>query len=93
MRPTWPFNSQLLFQRVTAGLSAGYENDTYRATESGTAQPGRKDNYFFIQPTLTYKFREWLSASLSYEFRRNASNESSSTFSDNRFTFSVGINF
>jgi hypothetical protein len=85
--------NQLLIQRVTAGLSVGYENDAYLATQSGTAQPSRDDNYFFIQPTLTYKFRDWLSASLSYEFRRNASNESSSTFSDNRFTFSLGINF
>jgi hypothetical protein len=85
--------SQMLFQRVTAGLSLGYENDKYRATQAGTAEPGRADNYFFIQPTLTYKFRDWLSASLSYEFRRNASNESSSTFSDSRFTLSLGVNF
>jgi uncharacterized protein (PEP-CTERM system associated) len=83
----------MLFQRVTAGLSLGYENDKYRATQAGTAEPGRADNYFFIQPTLTYKFRDWLSASLSYEFRRNASNESSSTFSDSRFTLSLGVNF
>jgi len=85
--------SQLLFQRVTVGLSAGYENDQYRATQSGAAETGRADNYFFIQPTLTYKLKDWLSASLSYEFRRNASNVSSSTFSDNRFTLSVGVNF
>jgi uncharacterized protein (PEP-CTERM system associated) len=85
--------SQLLFQRATVGLSAGYESDAYSPIQAGTAQPNRDDNYFFIQPTLTYKFRDWLSASLSYEFRRNASNESSSTFSDNRFTFSLAINF
>jgi hypothetical protein len=85
--------SQLLVQRVTAGLSAGYESDEYQATQVGAAQAGRADNYFFIQPMLTYKFRDWLSASLTYEFRRNASNESSSTFSDNRFTLSLGVNF
>jgi putative beta-barrel porin BBP2 len=85
--------SQSLFQRLTVGLSGGYENDTYRATESGAAEGGREDNYFFIQPTLTYKFREWLSASLSYEFRRNSSNESGFMFSDNRITFSINDNF
>jgi Putative beta-barrel porin 2 len=85
--------SQLMFRRITVGLSAGYENDAYRATESGTAQPGRDDNYFFIEPTLSYKFRDWLTANLSYEFRRNASNESSSTFSDNRITLTLGVNF
>jgi hypothetical protein len=85
--------SQLLFQRVTVGLTTGYENDEYRATQSGAAEIGRGDNYFFIEPTLTYKFRDWLSASLSYEFRRNSSNESKFTFSDNRITLSVGVNF
>jgi len=85
--------SQLLFRRVTVGINTGYENDQYRATQAGAAGTGRADNYFFVQPTLTYKFRNWLSANLSYEFRRNASNESSSTFSDNRVTFSLGVNF
>jgi hypothetical protein len=85
--------SQLLFQRVIVGLSTGYENDQYRATQAAAAEAGRADNYFFIQPTLTYKFRDWLTASLSYEFRRNASNQSNSTFSDNRFTVSLGVNF
>ena len=84
---------QLLFQRLTAGISAGYENDQYLATESGSAEPNRVDNYFFIEPLLTYRFRDWLSATLSYEFRRNASNEASSNFFDNRITFSVGVNF
>jgi hypothetical protein len=85
--------SQLLFQRVTAGLATGYENDEYRATRSGAAELGREDNYFFLEPTLTYKFGRWLSASLSYEFRRNASNESAFTFSDNRITLSMEVNF
>jgi hypothetical protein len=85
--------SQLVFQRVTVGIAAGYENDQYLATEVGASEIGRVDNYFFIQPSLTYRFRSWLSASLSYEFRRNASNESGFTFSDNRTTFSIGVNF
>ncbi len=84
---------QLLFQRLTLGISAGYENDQYLATESGSAEPNRVDNYFFIEPLLTYRFRDWLSATLSYEFRRNASTEASSNFFDNRITFSVGVNF
>jgi hypothetical protein len=84
---------QLLFQRVTVGFTTGYENDEYRANQSGAAEIGREDNYFFIEPTLSYRFRDWLSASLSYEFRRNASNESTFTFSDNRITLSMGINF
>jgi hypothetical protein len=85
--------NQKLFQRLTAGISTGYENDSYLATQVGAAEPNRADNYFFIEPNLTYRFRDWLSASLSYEFRRNASNEASSNFFDNRITFSVGVNF
>jgi Putative beta-barrel porin 2 len=84
---------QLLFQRVTVGISAGYENDQYLATQVEAAEANRVDNYFFIEPLFTYRFRDWLSATLSYEFRRNASNESSSNFFDNRVTFSVGVNF
>jgi len=84
---------QLFFQRVTVGISSGYENDQYRATQAEAAERGRADNYFFIQPTLTYRFRSRLSASLSYEFRRNASNESSFTFSDNRVSIFAGVNF
>jgi hypothetical protein len=85
--------SQSLFTRLTLGTTAGYENDQYLATQAGAAESGRVDNYFFIQQTLTYRFRNWLSASLSYEFRRNASNESSFTFSDNRVAISAGANF
>jgi hypothetical protein len=85
--------SQLLFQRLTVGITSGYENDEYRATQQDAEEAGREDNYFFIQPSLTYKFRDWLSASLAYEFRRNSSNESTFTFSDSRITFSIGVNF
>jgi hypothetical protein len=84
---------QLLFQRLTVGISTGYENDSYLATQAGAAEPNRTDNYYFIEPNFTYRFRDWLSATLSYEFRRNASNEASSAFFDNRITFSVGVNF
>jgi Putative beta-barrel porin 2 len=85
--------SQLLYRRLTADISAGYENDNYQATENGAAEAGRLDNYFFIRPSLTYRFRSWLSTSLAYEFRRNSSNEANFMFSDNRITFSVGVNF
>jgi Putative beta-barrel porin 2 len=85
--------NQSLFRRVTVGTNAGYENDRYLATQAGAAESGRVDNYFFIQSALTYRFRNWLSASVSYEFRRNASNESNFTFSDNRVAISAGANF
>jgi hypothetical protein len=86
--------SQLLFHRLTAGVTVGYENDSYQSTTShAVVGSNRQDNYFYVRPTLSYSLNKWLSANLSYEFRRNASNERLIGFTDNRVNFGLGISF
>jgi hypothetical protein len=86
--------SQLWFHRLTTGVTVGYENDSYQSETSGsTFGSRREDNYFYLTPALSYNLNKWLSATLSYEFRKNTSNESSLGFTDNRVSLKLGISF
>jgi hypothetical protein len=86
--------SQLWFHRLTTGVTVGYENDSYQSETSGsTLGSRRQDNYLYVTPALSYNLNKWLSATLSYEFRKNTSNESSLGFTDNRVSFKLGISF
>lgn len=86
--------SQLWFHRLTTGVAVGYENDSYQSETSGsTFGSRREDNYFHVTPTLSYNLNKWLSATLSYEFRRDGSNQHLVSFTDNRVTFRLGISF
>ena len=88
--------SQRFFQNYIATISLGYENDVYFSTvgESSTATvTDRVDNYVYVRPRLSYPFNEWLSASLFYEFRQTVSNQTTSSFYNNRFGMEVAVKF
>lgn len=86
--------SQILFHRVTVGVSLGVESDVYHSTGAGAVPgSGRRDEYFYVEPNLSWPLNQWALVTLSYEFRTNDSNDPSMTFSDDRVTLRLGISF
>ncbi len=85
---------QRLFQKYVAAISFGYENDVYSSTgNEALTDRDRVDNYAYVRPRLTYSFIKWLSVSVFYEFRQNVSNETISSFYDNRFGMEIATKF
>jgi hypothetical protein len=82
---------QHLIGRLSFTLEGGYENDAYSQTAGSSTGPQREDNYLFIHPGLTYQLKDWAALSVSYFYRNNDSNISTSAFSDNQI--SVGVRF
>ena len=69
-------------------LDAGYQQSDY----SGFAdESGREDQYFFVRPNILYNFASWGNAALTYEFRKNDSNRTTSTFNNNQIKFQVNF--
>ena len=69
-------------------FDAGYQESDY----TGLAyEAGRRDCYFFVRPSLFYNFADWGNAGLTYEFRRNDSNHSASSFDNTQAIFQVNI--
>jgi hypothetical protein len=81
-------------------LGGGYESDAYRNTTStsntiATTVAGgqRQDNYYYIRPGLTYRPKDWISASLSYFYQTDNSNSSTNSFRDRQFQLEVRLGF
>lgn len=86
--------SQKLFQRFTVAVAVGYEHDSYNSTGGATAiDIGREDDYVYVRPNITYNFRNWLSATVYYQFGRNSSTIGQSSFYDNRVGGQISITF
>jgi hypothetical protein len=66
-----------------ANISLGYENDTYIANQQGVTAD-RVDNYFFIQPGITYRFLKYMELTLFYERSLNNSTQTYFSWVDNR---------
>ncbi len=47
--------TQRFFRHYYVGLTAGYENDDYQYAAGATAGPDREDNFYYFQPTLSWK--------------------------------------
>lgn len=70
-----------LMDRVGFGLDGGYTHSHYDGTTrvgAGNVPGGsglvRDDHYFFVRPSLSYKFMERAQARVFYQYRRNDSN-------------------
>jgi hypothetical protein len=74
---------QRFLQKLVAALNLGYENDSYFGTTPETPTE-RVDDYVYVRPRLTYAFVDWFSASIFYEYRQTASNQSGVSFYNNR---------
>jgi len=85
--------SQKFFRRFKASLSLGYEHDNYTTTAANTPSINREDDYVFFRPSLTYSFKSWLTASVYYQYSRDSSSQSLSSYYDNRVGGQLSIFF
>ena len=87
--------TQHLIGNYFLGLESGYENDAYSQAISATTGQitQRQDDYFYIQPSITYHWKDWGDISVSYERRVNSSNHSNFSFRDNQVWVQFHIGF
>ena len=76
--------SQTFFQRVSAAVFVGYENDQYKGASGNAVNTSRADNYVYVRPNLTYSIGGWCNIVLYYQFNHNDSNLNGASFSDHR---------
>jgi Putative beta-barrel porin 2 len=85
--------SQRFFQRFTAAVFVGYENDDYHTSSfnsvSNAFTNNRTDNFFYVRPSLSYDIGGWFRTTVYYEFSRNSSSLDSASFNDNRVGMQV----
>jgi hypothetical protein len=63
-------------------LKGGYENNSYFYTDIGAGSP-RKDNFFYVNPAVEFRFTRDAKIELFYNYRENDSDRSSHGFTDN----------
>ncbi len=64
---------QSLGRSLTAGIEAGYEELDYEPARAGAPGSRRKDEYFFIRPSLRYELRQGRRLELYYSRRHDDS--------------------
>lgn len=84
--------TQTIAQKFQVGVSGGYENDTYVANERNV-NADRVDNFFFIQPQVSYNFLRYLTATLFYQHRFNDSTQQVDTWYDNQVGLELSASF
>jgi hypothetical protein len=84
--------TQTIAQKFQVGVAGGYENDTYVANERNV-NANRVDNFFFIQPELSYNFLKYLTATIFYQHRFNDSTQQVDTWYDNQFGIEISAAF
>jgi hypothetical protein len=83
---------QRLLQRIYLGLTAGYENSDYFNTVEGVSAT-RRDNYFFIEPSIDITITRFWSAGVYYLHRQNDSVLDPFTFNDNQIAVRTTLHF
>ena len=69
---------QKIYDKLEASLTTGYENMAYPEPTAplGTSDfSERKDNIVKVRPALDYKFQQWLSAGIWYQYKSRSSNQ------------------
>jgi hypothetical protein len=84
--------TQTIAQKFQVGVAGGYENDTYVANERNV-DASRVDNFFFIQPEISYNFLKYLTAAIFYQHRFNDSTLQVDTWYDNQVGFELSASF
>ncbi|MBQ2313163.1 MAG: outer membrane beta-barrel protein, partial [Elusimicrobiaceae bacterium] len=64
------YGSQKILEKLTAGLTLGYENLSYPKDNGAGVE--RSDDVFTVRPEIGYQFNKWLSAGVWYQYRRRA---------------------
>ena len=84
--------TQTIAQKFQVGVAGGYENDTYVANQRNV-KADRVDNFFFIQPEISYNFLKYLTATVFYQHRFNDSTQQVDTWYDNQVGFELSAAF
>ena len=83
---------QRLLQRFFLGVNAGYENSDYFST-IGTTGAGRKDDYFFVQPSIAARVTRFWTVGAYYLHRSNSSSFDAFSFHDNQVGLRTSFTF
>jgi hypothetical protein len=81
---------RVLFGRLQFSLTGGYHVVDYRFVSG--SEP-RTDNFIFVRPGLLYQFTDRLHAGITYQYRRNESNNHQFQFSNNQVTAEIELRF
>jgi hypothetical protein len=84
--------TQIVAQKFQVGVAGGYENDTYVPNTANTVA-NRVDNFFFIEPQVSYNFLKYLTATLFYQHRFNDSTLQVDTWYDNQVGLELSAAF
>lgn len=90
---------QKIMDKITATLTAAYENMAYPEDNptawAATSYGGesRTDNLLRIRPSLDYKFQQWLSAGVWYQFRDRSSDQDTFEYANNQAGAYVKVMF
>ena len=76
--------SQTFFQKLTAAVFVGYENDQYNPSGATAGNINRTDNYVYLRPNLTYAVGGWCNIELYYQYNHNDSSLHGASFDDHR---------
>lgn len=82
---------QIVFQKWTVGCTTGYENMDFPIEyENGLH---RTDEYFTVIPSLDYKFNDYFSAGIWYQYRSKISNHEFAEYLNNRTGLKLSLMF
>jgi len=86
-----------LLDNLTAQFEAGYTISHYSADTATVSKPGsiREDNYYFLKPSISYRFLERAQATAFYQYRRNESDlpGNANDFINNQIGIEVSYRF
>lgn len=83
---------QRLFSRIRLGVSVGYENAQYINALTG-ANATRKDNYYFVEPSVDFALTRYWSWGAFYLRRQNNTSDASFSFYDNQIGLRTALKF
>ncbi|MGB6222853.1 hypothetical protein [Haloferula sp.] len=73
-------------------LEGGFEKTSYSRV-SGTGPAGRRDNIYFIRPSLEHEIDDRFNLAFYYQFSQDRSNQSGFGYTDNQIGVSAGYDF
>ncbi|HEA67209.1 MAG TPA: DUF560 domain-containing protein [Desulfobacterales bacterium] len=79
---------QKLTDKFTFEFELLYRDEDYQGGVF-TGGGDRSDQFFSASPSIKYAFRDWISAGLTYGFRKRESNEDAFDYTGNRIVFEI----
>ena len=83
---------QRFFEAYFLGVEAGYENDDYQNV-AVAAGPTREDDYFFVQPSLSWDANGWLKIAAFDRYEEDSSNFDLFSYDTNQVGVSISATY